>query len=176
MGQVVLISGGTSGIGKRSAELFAAGGYQVAILGRDAIKGQQAAESLQQSYPPTKILYIQGDVSKVEDCTKAVAQTVQWGGSLDVLINSAGRYFEKALEDMDIIHHRIRVATPRHNGKVERQHRTDENRFYKKMRMYSLEDGRKQLTRYNKKSNNIPKICLNFRTPNEVLNDYLAVM
>lgn len=100
MGQVVLISGGTSGIGKRSAELFAAGGYQVAILGRDAIKGQQVAESLQQSYPQTKILYIQGDVSKVEDCAKAVAQTVQWGGSLDVLINSAGRYFEKALEDV----------------------------------------------------------------------------
>ena len=87
MGQVVLISGGTSGIGKRSAELFATGGYQVAILGRDAIKGQQVAESLQQSYPQTKILYIQGDVSKVEDCVKAVAQTVQWGGSLDVLIN-----------------------------------------------------------------------------------------
>ena len=56
MGQVVLISGGTSGIGKRSAELFAAGGYQVAILGRDAIKGQQVAESVQQSYPQRKIL------------------------------------------------------------------------------------------------------------------------
>jgi len=46
---------------------------------------------------------------------------------------------------MDIIYHRIRVATPRHNGKVERQHRTDEKRFYKKMRMYSLSDGHKQL-------------------------------
>ena len=84
--------------------------------------------------------------------------------------------FEKALEDMDIIYHRIRVATPRHNGKVERQHRTDEKRFYKKMRMYSLEDGRAQLAKYNKKSNNIPKVCLNFRTPKEVLNDYLSVM
>ena len=70
----------------------------------------------------------------------------------------------------------IRVATPRHNGKVERQHRTDENRFYKKLRMHSLEDGRAQLAKYNKKSNNIPKVCLNFKTPNQVLNDYLAVM
>ncbi len=84
--------------------------------------------------------------------------------------------FENALEEMDIIYHRIRVATPRHNGKVERQHRTDEKRFYKKMRMYSLEDGRTQLARYNRKSNNIPKVCLNFRTPNEVLKDYLSVM
>lgn len=84
--------------------------------------------------------------------------------------------FEKALEDMDIIYHRIRVATPRHNGKVERQHRIDEARFYSKMRMYSLEDGRKQLERYNKKSNNISKSCLKYRSPNAVLTDYLAVM
>lgn len=84
--------------------------------------------------------------------------------------------FEQALGDMDIIYHRIRVATPRHNGKVERQHRADEKRFYKKMKMYNLEDGRKQLKVYNKKSNNIPKICLNFHTPNEVLTDYLAIL
>lgn len=44
------------------------------------------------------------------------------------------------------------------------------------MQIYSLEDGRTQLARYNKKSNNIPKVYLNFRTQNEVLNDYLAVM
>ena len=84
--------------------------------------------------------------------------------------------FEQALEDMDIIYHRIRIATPRHNGKVERQHRTDEKRFYKKMRMYSLGDGRAQLARYNKWSNSIPKICLNFLSPNEVLAKYEGVM
>lgn len=84
--------------------------------------------------------------------------------------------FEEALMLLDIKYHRIRVATPRHNGKVERQHRTDEKRFYKKMRMYNLEDGRKQLTKYNLKSNNIPKTCLNFLSPNEVMEKYLAVM
>ncbi len=77
---------------------------------------------------------------------------------------------------MDIIYHRIRIATPRHNSKVERQHRLDEERFYYKMRMYSLEDGRKQLARYNKVSNNISKSCLKFRSPNAVLADYLAIM
>lgn len=84
--------------------------------------------------------------------------------------------FETSLEEMRIIYHRIRVATPRHNGKVERQHRIDENRFYKKMKMYSLDDGRKQLLKYNKKSNTMPKICLKFKTPNEVLAEYLGVM
>jgi IS30 family transposase len=84
--------------------------------------------------------------------------------------------FEDALEQLDIIYHRIRIATPRHNGKVERQHRTDEKRFYKKMKMYNLEDGRKQLERYNKWSNNIPKICLDFKTPNEITKDYLNII
>ena len=84
--------------------------------------------------------------------------------------------FEETLQKLDIIYHRIRVATPRHNGKVERQHRTDENRFYKKMKMYNLNDGREQLAKYNKKSNNIPKICLGFLTPNEILERYLSIM
>jgi len=84
--------------------------------------------------------------------------------------------FEQALEDMDILYHRIRIATPRHNGKVERQHRTDEERFYSRLRMYNLTDGRKQLAIYQTKSNDHIKTCLNFRSPNHVLNDYLAVM
>ena len=94
------------------------------------------------------------------------------------LISKDGKpsLFEKALEMWQIKYHRIRIATPRHNGKVERQHRCDELRFYKKMRMYSLEDGRKQLEKYNKLSNNIPKICLGFLSPNEALDKYLGVM
>jgi len=84
--------------------------------------------------------------------------------------------FEQALLDMDILYQRIRIATPRHNGKVERQHRCDEKRFYSKLRMYSLADGRKQLAVYNKKSNNIPKICLGFLSPNQVMEKYLGVM
>jgi len=83
--------------------------------------------------------------------------------------------FEQALEDMGILYHRIRIATPRHNGKVERQHRTDEERFYHKLRMYDLDDGRKQLALYQAKSNDHIKTCLNFRSPNQLLADYLAL-
>jgi len=84
--------------------------------------------------------------------------------------------FEQALEDMDVIYHRIRIATPRHNGKVERQHRTDEMRFYGDLKMYSLADGRRQLEVYQRKSNNIIKTCLDMLSPNQVLLKYLAVM
>ncbi len=84
--------------------------------------------------------------------------------------------FEEALLEMGIAYHRIRIATPRHNGKVERQHRTDELRFYRKLRMYSLEDGRRQLARYQALSNDYIMTCLNFKSPNEVLEMYLGVM
>ena len=84
--------------------------------------------------------------------------------------------FEQELERMGIIYHRIRPATPRHNGKVERQHRTDEMRFYRHMRMYSLEDGRRQLARYQRQSNNNIMTCLGMRSPNQVLQLYLDAM
>ena len=84
--------------------------------------------------------------------------------------------FEEALEELEILYHRIQIATPRHNGKVERQHRTDEARFYKKMRMYNLEDGRKQLAGYQRKSNTYIKTCLGMRSPNTIVRMYQGVM
>jgi len=84
--------------------------------------------------------------------------------------------FEQALIDMDIEYKRIRIATPRHNGKVERQHRTDQLRFYDNLKMYSLADGRKQLEVYQRASNTHIKTCLGMQSPNEVLTRYLAIM
>lgn len=48
----------------------------------------------------------------------------------------------------------------RPNGKVERQHRIDEQRFYKRMRMYSLADGRKQPAIYQRELNHPIMTCL----------------
>ena len=84
--------------------------------------------------------------------------------------------FEEALLELGVIYHRIQIATTRHNGKVERQHRTDEMRFYKHMRMHNLADGRKQLAEYQRKSNNYIKTCLGMQTPNQVIQKYLRVM
>ncbi len=64
----------------------------------------------------------------------------------------------------------------KNNGKVERQHRTDQERFYNKLRMYNLADGRRQLAIYQKLSNKLIKTCLGLRSPNEVVIDYLAIM
>jgi len=84
--------------------------------------------------------------------------------------------FEQALYNLDIIYKRIRIATPRHNGKVERQHRTDQLRFYDNLKMVSLADGRQKLANYQRKSNNYIMTCLGMQSPNQVLSKYLAIM
>ena len=79
--------------------------------------------------------------------------------------------FEEALIGTRIVYPRICIATPRHshNGKVERQYRTDEMRFYKHMQMYSLEDGRRQLAVYQRQSTNHIMTCLGMKPPRRCL-------
>ena len=84
--------------------------------------------------------------------------------------------FENALAEYGVEYQRIRIGTPQHNGKVERQHRLDEMRFYKHIRMFSLEDGRKQLARYQRLSNNIIMTCLSMKSPNQVIELYRGVI
>ena len=62
----------------------------------------------------------------------------------------------------------LHPRTPEHNGKVERSHRIDQDKFYRYLRFYSLADLRKQGLAWNKRDNNLPKLVLNFKTPNEV--------
>ena len=82
--------------------------------------------------------------------------------------------FQKHLEAHGIRHKVIRPFTPRHNGKVERSHRKDNERFYATHLFYSFEDFAKQLKRYNRRDyNNFPMRPLGWRTPNEVLLNYL---
>ena len=84
--------------------------------------------------------------------------------------------FELGLRAYGIEYQRIRVATPRHNGKVERQHRIDQERFYNDLRMFSLEDGQRQLAEYQRKSNDYIKGCLGMHSPNQMIERYLGVM
>ena len=84
--------------------------------------------------------------------------------------------FELGLKAYGIEYQRIRVATPRHNGKVERQHRIDQERFYNDLRMFSLLDGQRQLAEYQRKSNDYIKGCLGMRSPNQMIELYLGVM
>ncbi len=68
--------------------------------------------------------------------------------------------FDKLCLDLGIEHKCIRPRTPRHNGKVERSHRNDNERFYRYLRYYSFDDLQIQMKDYLRRSNNIPTVVL----------------
>lgn len=67
--------------------------------------------------------------------------------------------------ELDIQHKLIRPRTPRHNGKVERSHRNDQERFYNFLRFYSYPDLILQMKRYLNRSNRIPMQVLGWKSP-----------
>ena len=72
---------------------------------------------------------------------------------------------DKLCQELNIEHKKIRPRTPRHNGKVERSHRNDQERFYNFLKFYSYEDLTIQMKRYCRRSNNIPMQVLNWLSP-----------
>src|SRR4030042_1621302 len=81
--KVALITGGTSGIGKTTVELFTAEGAKVAFTGRRNQLGQQLVDQ-------TGAFYIQADHRRMEDCQRSVIETVSKYGRIDILFNNAG--------------------------------------------------------------------------------------
>ena len=81
--------------------------------------------------------------------------------------------FEKALQRHGIHHKLIRPFTPRHNGKVERSHRKDNEYFYATHTFYSFEDFAKQLKVYNYKYNKFPMRPLNWKAPADYIKAFL---
>ena len=82
--------------------------------------------------------------------------------------------FEASLKKRKIKHKLIRPYTPRHNGKVERSHRKDNEYFYAVKRFYSFDDFKKQLALRNREYNNFPMNPLNWKSPREILNNFLT--
>ena len=80
--------------------------------------------------------------------------------------------FEKTLAELGIRHKKIRPFTPRHNGKIERSHRKDNEEFYACRTFYSFDDFAKQLAVRQRYYNSFPMRPLNWRSPKEVLFDF----
>ena len=80
--------------------------------------------------------------------------------------------FQRTLEELGIRHKLIKVYTPRHNGKVERSHRKDNEYFYASHKFYSFEDYKKQLAVWQYKYNNFPMRPLNWCSPLQVLSSF----
>lgn len=70
----------------------------------------------------------------------------------------------------------IRPRTPYHNGKVERSHRSDQERFYNHLKFYSYADLLVQMKRYRNKSNDIPMSVLGWKSPIEKRKELQSLM
>ena len=89
--KVVVITGGSSGIGKALAETFGRNGSKIVITGRNADELSKAVAELK-----AKGITIEGyqaDVSLEEDNRKMAEKAVAQYGTIDVLINNAGIFF-----------------------------------------------------------------------------------
>ena len=75
--------------------------------------------------------------------------------------------FDVLCRELGITHKLIRPRTPWHNGKVERSHRNDQERFYNYLKFYSFRDLQEQMKRYLYRSNNIPMAVLGWKSPNQ---------
>ena len=86
--------------------------------------------------------------------------------------NPTPTLFERTLEQCGIRHKLIAPYTPRHNGKVERSHRKDNEYFYATHTFYSFEDFKKQLSVHNRKYNNFPMRPLNWKSPADYIKAF----
>jgi NAD(P)-dependent dehydrogenase (short-subunit alcohol dehydrogenase family) len=87
-GKVALITGGTTGIGRDTAVLFAKEGAKVVVSGRREAEGKETLSLIRAA--GGEGLLVQGDVSKAGDVEALVKQTVETFGRLDVAFNNAG--------------------------------------------------------------------------------------
>ena len=98
-GKVAVISGGASGIGLGTAKRFVEFGASVAILDVNNENGQKAVEEIK-SIGGTAI-YIQCDITKLDNCKQATDEIVDVFGKIDILFNNAGVAVRKNAVDLE---------------------------------------------------------------------------
>ena len=86
-GKICIVTGGNSGIGKKTAEIFLKEGGKVVIAARREDENKKTVDELSQY---GEISAVEADLSTSEGCHKAVDFTVDKYGRIDVLINNAG--------------------------------------------------------------------------------------
>jgi 3-oxoacyl-[acyl-carrier protein] reductase len=95
MGRVVVVTGGSKGIGRGIAQVFAEAGAKVAILARNLIQAQAAASEI-----GFGAIGVTGDVTSGDSIRAGYAEVVERLGNIDVLCANAGIFPPARLEDM----------------------------------------------------------------------------
>ncbi len=97
--KVVLITGGTRGIGRAIVELFVAEGANVTFTGRDAGRGIEVVEQV--STNGGRADYVELDVLRLDDLERVINETARRYGRLDALVNNAGAVLPKTILETD---------------------------------------------------------------------------
>ena len=87
-GQVSIITGATSGIGKATALLFAEEGADLIITGRRVELGRRLETAIREA--GSRCVFVEADHSQAEDCSRVVERTLAEFGRVDILFNNAG--------------------------------------------------------------------------------------
>ena len=99
MNKNVLITGGSSGLGKSTAELFAKKGYNIIISYNTHKKEAEALkEELEKKYN-IKVLSIKVDITKEEEIQQMIKEITDKFNTIDVLVNNAGIAIDTTFED-----------------------------------------------------------------------------
>jgi 3-oxoacyl-[acyl-carrier protein] reductase len=104
-GRAVVVTGGTRGIGKGIAGVFARSGARVLITGRDSDAARAAAAELTREAAttqaePWEVSFVQADVASREDCRRVAAIAQEHLGGIDVLCANAGIFPRDRLADL----------------------------------------------------------------------------
>src|SRR5207253_10882101 len=96
--KVAIVTGASSGIGRAIAERLALEGATVVVnYGKSAAKAKQVIADIEAK--GGKAFSIQADMSSVADVRRLIRDTLKEFGRLDILINNAGMFLQKALAD-----------------------------------------------------------------------------
>lgn len=99
--KVALVTGGSSGIGEATANLYAQLGAKVVVSDINEKAGKEVVNTIKQS--KGEAAFIKADVSNAEECKKLIEQTVKQYGKLDIAFNNAGIGGEmNAVADMSV--------------------------------------------------------------------------
>lgn len=96
--RVVIITGGTSGIGEDIAIKFAENGCKVVVVGRNKERGESVVNKIKEKRE--EAAFIQADVSKSSECKALFSQVLNRYGTVDILVNNAGIMRNKPITDM----------------------------------------------------------------------------
>jgi NAD(P)-dependent dehydrogenase (short-subunit alcohol dehydrogenase family) len=99
-GKVALVTGASSGLGRATVISLASAGADVALVARSAEELESASEEAAKTGGRTLALPV--DLAREDEATRAVGQTVEAFGRIDVLVNAAGTDVPGTVEELDV--------------------------------------------------------------------------